>query len=139
MQADPKYLTLKHCLLGLAVLILLAGTLRHGLYEVAHALSHYVTDGHGHHSHHVGGVGTDHHHVVLEISHNALELHDAASLPAGEDELTLSYDRILHVIVPFAPDPQSFRWENKKIPLFDLQLPPSPFRRTATPPPDFSA
>ena len=139
LQADPKHLMLKRCLLGVALLVLLAGTFRHGVYEVTHALSHYFTDGHAHHSHHADGGGSDHHHVVLDISSSAFEVHDDAPSSSEEDRLKLSYDRILHIFIPITPETKSVSWENKKIVLFDLQLPATPFRQTATPPPDFIA
>lgn len=123
----------------MALLVLLVGTFRPGIFEVAHSLSHYFTDGHGHHSHHASSGGeSDHEHVILDISQKAFEVHDDAPI-VPDDRLEFSYDRILHVFVPPAWKIMSVEWDNKKIPLFDLELPTTPVMQTATPPPDFIA
>ena len=125
----------------MVLLVLLAGTFRQGLYEVAHTLSHYISDGHthhGHHSHHVGAPQADHEHRLLDTAETALAAHDDAPL-SPDDRLKFSYDKILHLYVSAAVVPLPVVWQNRKIPLFDLQLPAAPFLRTATPPPDRQA
>ncbi len=98
-------------------------------------MSHYLTDGHTHHSHHTHGAGADHEHRLLDTAETALAENDDAPI-SPDDRLKFSFDKILHVFVrePVPPGPVS--WENRKIPLFNLQLPAAPFLRTATPPPD---
>lgn len=138
MQPDRKYLTLKNCLLGLAVLVYLAGTFRQGIFEVTHALVHQFSGGHSYHSHNANGHGSDHEHKMLDIAKTAFEAPKDAPV-SQEDRPKLSFDKMLHIYLPIALQTPLGGLKKKKISLFDLQLPATPFLQLSTPPPDFNS
>lgn len=136
MRTDRKYLTLKKCLLGLAVLVYLTGIFQQELFEVTHILAHQFDGGYTYHSHHADGNISDHEHQMLDIAKTAFEPPKDAPV-SQENRPKLSFDKMLPIYLPIALQTHLGGLKKKKIPLFNLQLPATPFLQLSTPPPDF--
>lgn len=138
MQPAHKYLTLKNCLLGLAVLVYLTGIFREGIFEVTHVLVHQFKGEYSYHSHHTHVDGADHEHELLDMAKAAFEAPEDAPV-SQENRPKLALDKNLPVCLPIALQRPLDTLKKKTVFLFDFQLPVAPFLQLSTPPPDFHA
>ena len=138
LYPDFTYSTLKKYLLGLVLLTYLMGTFHQGIFEFAHSLSHQFAGGHSYHSHHANDKDANHEHTTLDISKTAFEEHNDAPA-SSENGQQSSFDKIPQLCVSITFQAAIVELKNKRIPFFNLQLPPTPFLHITAPPPDFTA
>lgn len=106
------------------------------MFEIAHALSHQLVGGHSYHSHHGEHQDSDHEHASLNFSKTAFDEHKDASNSQNKSQ-QFSFDKIPQICVLKVFSTTVFDVKNRKIPFFNLQLPPFPFLQITVPPPDF--
>lgn len=111
------------------------GTFHQGIFEIAHAFSHQFSGGHSYHSHYVDDKNTAHEHTTLDISKTAFEEHND-SPTSSENGQQFSFDKMPQICASITIQPTKVDLKNKKIPFFNLQLPPIPFLQITVPPPD---
>lgn len=136
MSSRLKYRALKKCLLGLVLLVFGVGTFNQGIFEIIHILSHQLSGGYTHHTHHSDLENTDHEHVILDLTEIAFERDDHT--PNRPDQrLQLSYDKIPKICPSIVVHATSAGEPKHKITtFFYLRVPPTPYLQIPTPPPN---
>ena len=134
LKSNRKYLTLKKYFLALGMLVYLAGTFHHEIFEGIHILSHQLSGDYIHHSHNANHNDTDHKHKLLQKLKTALEAHHQTPI-TQEKQPKLSFEKkcFLNFFIGL-PDTLTIT-QKEKITLTNHQLPSKPYLQIITPPP----
>ena len=135
LPSKQRFSALKKYLFGFAILVYLAGTFHHEIFEGLHILSHHLTDGYTPHSHHADDIA-DHEHKLLEMVETAL-VENKNTPVTQKEQPQFSFEKIKYQnnLNAFSIITQTI--EKEKIPSFNQQLPTSPFLKIIPPPPKF--
>ena len=133
-KPKQKYLSLKKCFLALGLLVYLAVTFHHEIFEGIHILSHQLSGDYIHHSHNANHKETDHNHELLQKLKTALEAQQQT--PFTQEKQTKTSIEKKYFLNFFIDLPDTFTLTQKgKISLRDQQLPANPYLQIITPPP----
>lgn len=137
MQLDFEYPSIKKCLIGVVLLVCMAGVFQQGIFEIVHVLSHQFTGGYNFHSHHSDLEDSDHEHFISGLSKRAFE--QFINAPANQDKrLQVPLDKIPQICPSIVYKIDLAESKNKNKPFFNWQLPSCPFLQITTPPPEFA-
>ena len=133
-KPKQKYLSLKKYFIALGMLVYLAVTFHHEIFEGIHILSHQLSGDYIHHSHKTNHNETDHKHKLLHKLKTALESHQQTPF-TQEKQPKYSFEKkyFLNFFIGL-PDTFTIR-QKEKITLINQQLPASPYLQIITPPP----
>ena len=133
-KPKQKYLSLKKYFLALGMLVYLAVTFHHEIFEGIHILSHQLSGDYIHHSHNANHKETDHKHKLLQKIKTALEAQQQT--PFTQEKQAKSSFEKKYFLNFFIGLPDTFTLTQKgKISLRDQQLPANPYLQIITPPP----